>query len=371
MTKKHDLSKSDFNLPLIPNEFEILLSSPVLMLAKGKQKIRLTINLTKPSYKQSKGNLKQWKLRKTSDAFQLYITDDHGWHQIDRFKAKFDDKKQALILSFHLMENYEYLVPFDNIIHEGNIESDWPCIKILLNNHAVIHPCKFLEKLVITNIIIKTEVAGVTDLNLSNSVGELDSSIPFTPFGPVPYHRSYLRIDNQLVLQKNLTSLTLSLNWNGLPRGSNGFKDHYLEYPFGIDNNSFKAVINQSRNRHKEIDEAFELFDVKSNSNKLSNLKKKKVNLEKLDYKNQISLTKDTISERSTPLYIILTQPEMGFGHHIFSQLYAEAVMKKSKLKSRFWKISKKEINLPKQPYTPIIDKLSVDYTNVAKAILF
>jgi hypothetical protein len=363
------------------NEIGFLVSSSILLLAKGEQKVVLKFYLTTNSFEKAKGLVddlidqetqesKDWKKPETqiltkisSDAFTLFITDNVGWKQLECFKVHINSENQALSFTIELNQGYDNFVSFDKEIHSGNFESNYPCIKILLNNHAKVYPYKFLRQLIVKSIFIEAAVSGVTELCLSNSIGGLDSSIPFTPFGPAPYPGGYLRIENPLIVQKNLTSLTLNLEWSGLPIDSDGFKDYYKEYNNDIENSSFKAVLSTSRivddTHYQDSDEAFELFDCEDNSERLINLKRKEVNLEKLYLNNRIDPLRNTNTEGNTPLYLILVQPRMAFGHHLFSNIFAETALKKSRFRKR-------HLPLPKQPYTPILGQLRVDYTNKA-----
>jgi len=380
------LSKWESNRRVNLSKIGFLISSPALVLEKGNQSVRLIFNIIQSSYEQMIGVFQDWKQEgktviKTAgghdqtrnlkdivrDAFQLYITDRHGWKEVEQIKTKLDPIAPSLSISFRLPDHDENFVPLNNVLHEGGFGSDWPCVKILLKNHAVIHPYKFLEKLIVESITIKAGVVGVHDLKLSNSIGELDSSIPFTPFGPAPYVGSYLRIENPLIFQRNLARLKLKLEWNGLPRDLNGFEDHYREYPDNIQNTSFKAVISQSRNVDRtlrsQIHEPFELFGTEEYTNRLSSERVKEVNLEKLVFNNQIDSPEVMPDVTSEPLYLVLTHPEMALGHALFSDIYSESAMKKSRFRKR-------HLPLPKQPYTPVLEQLTIDYANQAKEIM-
>lgn len=361
--------------PINYTELGFLISSPVLMLARGRQKVKFELNFTTSSYEKSKKVFEAWSQEEqTQDhgsrelkdiikgAFMLFVTVENKWREINGFTATLDDKKKALIFSFGLLGNHESMVPLDNEIHEGNFESDWPCVKIVLNNYAKIYPYNFLKNLIIENVCIKTDVKGVTDLELHNNEGELNNSIPITPFGPIPRVGSYLRIKNPLILQKNLTKLKLNFEWCGLPQEKNGFIDYYAAYHTKINNSSFKAAINQTAELelgHKL--QEIELFESNTTTNSLEKSKSIMVKLDKLEFNDPINLSKELGNDSSRPLYIILESPEIAFGHQIFSTKYVEAAMFNGRIFKR------KSIDLPKQPYTPILEYLSINYTNYVK----
>ena len=59
-------------------------------------------------------------------------------------------------------------------------------------------------------------------------------------------------------------------------------------------------------------------------------------------------------------MYVLLENPIIGFGHNVFPEIYSRVAMKNA----RFFK---KPLPLPRQPYVPVIDQLTVKYTSTAK----
>ncbi|WP_318348813.1 hypothetical protein [Aquipluma nitroreducens] len=384
------LMSSDRNLTFC--NLGIVVTTPTLILENGNQKISLIFKIGSNSYKTAekmfdglvdqeikeastdkqrehllanKGSLKHRIVSNFfSEAFQIFITDKNGWTVVDFCKTKINHTDSTLTFDFELNEQNDKMISFDPKIHEGGFVSEWPCVKILFNNEAQYHAYKFLKTIELENIKIEATVSDVTNLIFSNSIGNLDNTIPFTPFGPTPIVGSYLRIQNPLILQRSLTKLELHICWIGLPQLQYGFAEYYREYPGEIDNPSFKAVITSVRNNinttgaqaHREI----ELFD--TNKDYLSNEKEIIINPQDISFNNKI--THDaTIDENSGSLFIVLTSPEMAFGHQLFAEIYADAAIKSSKFRKR-------DVALPKQPYTPIIEHLKVNYTTAAREVM-
>lgn len=370
----------------------IVVSTPALILENGKQQISLIFKISSNSYKTAekifnglvtqeikeavdekqrerllanKESLKQRIVSKFfSDAFQIFITDKNGWKTITFCKTKINHNDTTLTFDFELNEQNDKLISFDPKIHEGGFDCEWPCIKILFNNEAQYHPYKFLKGIEIEYIKIEATVSDVTNLIFSNSIGNLDNTIPFTPFGPTPVVGSYLRIQNPLILQKNLTSLKLHICWIGLPQLQYGFAEYYREYPNEIDNPSFKAVVTQTRNSVSNVGQqakqVIDLFEI--NNEYLSNEIEIILDPQNISFNNKI--TPNTgIDENSGSLFIVLFSPEMAFGHQLFTDIYANAALKSSKFRKR-------DMALPKQPYTPVIEHLKANYTTAAKEIM-
>ncbi|HAQ18760.1 MAG TPA: hypothetical protein DCR40_05915 [Prolixibacteraceae bacterium] len=394
----------DYESNIRLSEVGLIISSPVLILENGRQEISLIFKITTDQDTKQKtigenafnGLIDQEIKRETErqikqgtewqnlilpdrskiregiiskffkDAFLIFITDRVGWKKIENARTKIKEVESILICDIQLNELDDKLISFDPKIHEGSFDSPWPCIKLLLNNDTQYHPYKFLSDLIIEDIRINASVSEVSNLTLSNSAGNLDHSIPFTPFGPAPVPGSYLRIQNPLILQKNLSELFLNISWIGLPQSGNGFKDYYQAYPYSIDNRIFKAQIAQTRTGNhasgKQMNQPFELF--KTDGDTLSNEENEiEVNLQNLDFKNQIDQSGSNKNEHADQLFFVLTNPEIAFGHQVFPNLYAEAALKSARFR-------RKPIELPNQPYTPVIEHLTVSYSNTVKEIM-
>lgn len=382
--KAHQLSNNK-NITL--SDVGILITSPALILEKGRQEINLTFKITPTSYAESRAAFEglvaqefeqernvspdREKLRQRivsdffNDAFLIYLTTSGGWKPADHCRSRINRSDSSLSFDILLNPETEILVPFDAKIHDGNFNTVWPCIKILLNNNAQYHPYKIMRSMVIEDITVKAQATAVTCLTLSNPTGNLDSSIPFMPFGPAPVKGGYLRIQNPVILQQNLSALELSINWSGLPQIRNGFTGFYAGYPGQIDNDSFQAILTQNRNTtgstEKERIQTVKLFECDDEF--LSNEKKIAVNLDNFSFKKQVSRTAENPSLSANAIFLVLTSPDRAFGHQIFPEIYAEAALRNSRFR-------RKPMAMPNQPYTPVIERLEVSYTNIAREIM-
>lgn len=371
-----------------------IISSPSLLLEKGVQEITIELKLTEDLFAQGGRNnqfttlfekelemylsanpdihqkekeakiksLKEnIKIKILKQAFIIYITSDEGWKQLKYSKTTVDGTIVTIRIPLQALD--EQLISFNAALHEGDVKTKWPCIKFLLNNEATYHPYIFLKDWALEHVKIVSSVSEVSQVKLSNSNGEIDSSIPFQPFGPLPEKGSFLRIQNPLILQKTLSSLQFSVSWSGLPQVVEGFKDYYSAYPQNITTASFKAFMAQTRNLDRSastlINKEFELFETDV-ERYIKNLKDIKVSLEDFKFTNKILEEDGIIVPTNNSIYLILKTPDMAFGHGVFSQIYAKVVMQNSRM-------FKKAVALPNPPYTPVIDQLKINYTNTVK----
>lgn len=371
------------------SEVGIVISSPSLVLEKGKQKIELVFTILPDSYDErtqamfqtlvSRENVKKEyatankELVKKSitskffkDAFKIYITDVAGWQLVNYSITRFNKEENTLSFIIELKEHEETLIPFDPTIHKGGFESKYPCIKLLLNNDAQYHPYRFLERLTVQDIAITASVSEVTNIRLSNAIGGIDTSIPFTPFGSSPDIGSYIRIQNPLILQKYLSNLQIKLRWSALPLQKGGFETYYKEYPYDIRTESFIAKITQDRHNIRTLKkhdcQQFNLFQTIGDTISSREIPIN-VDLKNLDFSSEINVSTDPVLSNASPLFIVLTNPDIAFGHQIFPEIYADAALKRSRFR-------RKQVTLPKQPYIPMLEQLAIDYSNVDKEIM-
>lgn len=368
-----------------------MVTSPVLVLEDGKREIHLKIHVDSHSTRFASSffdrlllldrdlsnenapiDKEVWRERKKGaiskffrDAFRIYITGYEGWEYIRFYKIRIYER---VTFDFTLtLEQGEHLIaPYQKEVHGGNYDTNWPCIKILLNNQAVYHPYRYLKSFIVESVTIEANVEGATNLNLSNSVGELDTSIPFTPFGPLPSLGSYLQIRNPLIFHRYLSDLRLSMYWNGLPQQQSGFADQYMDYPYNIDNTSFIATISKFKNYHltpaDEKRQHIPLFNtsMRRDGEFLNDEIVNEIDPNKLNFAESI---KSEYSKQDPALVISLKSPDIAFGHQVFPELYANAALKNSRARN-------KDLGLPNQPYTPVLDRLVVTYTNKASELL-
>ena len=367
------------------SEVGIIVSSPTLILENGYKHIKLSFIIERQSFEKMSADMHAGRInhdlsvykevipvadefslkdltRFVSDALIVSVTGDEGWQLVEHCKTKIDHENRALNIDLYLDED-QNLMPYTTEIHGGEYQTSWPCIRLIMNNDAQFHPYSILKDIVIDEINIKTTVDDATNLLLSNSTGNLDNSTPFTPFGPTPLVGSFLRIQNPLIFHKNLSELTLNITWLGLPQTKGGFPAYYSAYPVPPKNEDFKAVVTQNKNNIRAKDprkiQQVQLFD--SDDEYINSEKELKINTVKLSFRDEAkSFTQEN---NGSPLYLVLSEPENAFGHPVFSDIYASSALKKSRLR-------KTAINLPNQPYTPVIERLSVSYSNWAREVM-
>ncbi|MBN3582468.1 hypothetical protein JYB64_08710 [Algoriphagus aestuarii] len=370
-----------------PSIIGLVITSPVLILEEGKHQIKIRFKFSSESFNDFENKMgllfhEKEKVEKNfdvdlnsfvqqfiNDAFVVTATGFKGWFELDYHYFSINQSERSLELFLEPEGSEEFLVAFDSKIHSGLKGLNWPCIRLILNSNASLPPFSALNALEIIELDIETNSKDVrSGIFVSNQLGQLDTSNPFQPFGPLPCYDSYLKIRSPKILNRNLEELSLSIFWANLPLQRNGFTSHYEAYPDDIDNKSFEAEIlsvskqmkgNPPSNKNQKVC----LFDTsqKADGEYLKSLKEIKVNLELLDPSNFPPLGNLKNLSQEPAFYLKLKKPaEMAFGHAIYPELFAAASMRTGWLK-------KSNGILPKTPYTPVIDHFHINYSNRAK----
>ena len=155
----------------------------------------------------------------------------------------------------------------------GEIALDAPAIKILLKpeiNGGIANYYEQLQSIRIDKAKVQVEIQDLQNLQLRNDDSILDSKSPFYPFGNYPKVGSSFYFSNAEIIHKKLDSLTLDLQWMGLPAD---FATHYHAYSAtgvianAIANDSFQASLQLLSNRRwVEIEHNKTIFNVEGNT---------------------------------------------------------------------------------------------------------
>ncbi|MFK7771548.1 MAG: baseplate J/gp47 family protein [Saprospiraceae bacterium] len=397
------------NLDLPISTPGLALASPILALKEGTRKIIINFTLSSLDDLESISN-------RIKNSFEIYASGEEDWLGPFALRRKSSIKKVAGSSNNYLMQlitvipnEEEAIVPFESEVLTGEFNSTAPMLRILLNNSDVY---TMLENSNLTSLKIETLVTGVNSLLLENDFGKLDPSKPFMPFGAAPKKNANFYLGSQEAFTKKLNSFKLKMRWQNLPYS---FGSHYNKYknPLkDIQNKDFKGKIQilSGNNWNKTFD--FDWFN-KSLSNPEKNVfidfmandeeqvddkkqgfrlspKSKKAKPRYRQSHLRLIKSRETVrffedgaerkklvrkrTRRNTWIrnkkrkrgkrrkFKLSTQTKDGFirlvlrqdfGHSQFTSLYAVAIAKK---------VENDKIGLPKEPYTPTLESIFLDY---------
>ncbi|MGP8304856.1 hypothetical protein [Vibrio sp. YIC-376] len=297
------------------------------------------------------------------DIFDVKISTVQGWENVDFAQVIPVENGSKFTMGLGLHIRLEPGFPATTIpsleIHNSQWNFAAPALKLCLKAQSNCFPYTVFRDFEFAQLLMECQVKGVTQIQLFNQDGQADPSRPFLPLGAQPKEGSYLVVASKELATKPLKSLTYHLDWSGLPQGSDGFRDHYSEYPFPYRNHSFRVVTEVLNNgRWETMDEGTQnLFTPKDGALERSNI---------LTFgKISNSYTPTTQNWPQTPyspqsnirnglFKITLVTPPDAFGHDAYGLLLSKTLTENAK--------SKKQKPLPKAPYTPMLNSLSINY---------
>lgn len=303
-------------------------------------------------------------------AFNIEITSDAGWFALEFFSVKFsssDYETTVVTYNFQLNEDHPAISIYNPEIHGGDYPSNIPLIKFLLNPNSFHNGYSFLQDIIIERIGFKMEVKDNSSIVLNNSFGSLTQDTPFSPFGPQASVNSFLDIQNENILNKHITSLSIKIEWLDLPSNPGGFEEYYKEYDLDFKNDDFvvgvccsevgRFLLTPPQQQHFKLFETHRKDDKAEILNPITTIEN--IDFNKSKFTNEMSLTTESgdikLNSKKGILRLQLISPNDPFGYKSYPKIFSEVTINNSKLFSQ-----KKP--LPKQPFTPLVKKISLSY---------
>jgi hypothetical protein len=264
------------------------------------------------------------------------------------------------------------IIGYNREILGSGFETTHPVMKIVHQNTDVVFSYSFLKELMLEKINIDVTVQGIKSLMLFNEYGILESSIPFQPFGAIPKPGSYLLVGKSELFKKDLTDLSIKVEWHNLPDNKKGLRGYYKEYGLSIQNDSYKVRISAlsdgeffpaPENNLKD----YRLFhDDEADRQRIGNETTfDEFDIKALNIKPDYSLTLPTVFNsdvRSGYFKIEMITPSVGFAHDEFPNIYSKIIAYNANPKRKG-----PELPLPKQPWTPVMRSITLDYAATAQ----
>jgi hypothetical protein len=378
------LNKSSKTMDEVDIGFSV--SSPTLRLGGGYREVHLEFVFLTESYQyflamllsisKTKNQLPEEVFHQIfAGSLSLQHTTSKGWCEVPAHEVipPMSWNENSFKLAFTLGPDHPAISPYSEEVHEEGLNLQQPVLKILLKNQHVFHPYSFLQFLELEQIKIEVNVKQLKNLNLHSSFGPLDQSIPFDLLGPIPKVGSYLLIGNDEIFSKDLVSLQVGWTFHDLPQGKD-MKSFYEEYPYDIENGSFKLKVQALSD--------FKFMPKEGPQNVVTNLFEEQdgiilsdryvqdIDLEALqilpDYTLQTDEDEDEVllsNQKTGFLKLELVSPNIGFGFDVYSTVYANNLTTASNEILENPKGGFKFVE-PKEPFSPLAKDIYLDYSS-------
>jgi hypothetical protein len=356
----------------------MIIQSPSLLLREGIRNVTLKffinqnieneiMELVKGVTKQSDINMQEAIYKVLNDVFYIDITTEEGWQRVQHYTFDFESVNydNYLVLHFTLNSDFPETAGY-SALHGNNSNDNTPALRLVISDDAWLFPYTWLKRINIQKIDIETEVSGVSHIQVYSELGQLDTSIPFFPFGVVPKRGAWFAIGNYEMSQKNIKQVDVKLQWLYVPTDNYGMYDYYKLYDSEIDNSSFKVTTQVLTNRkwiQTSKENIYNLFNTNVTNDVLTQPKaplNSATELKNISLKNSKIkvLTEDKYTynmfARSGFFRITLAEPGMAFGHLEYQSLLTDFLINKVR--------SKKLLPEPNLPFSPQLDKIEISY---------
>ena len=383
-SKKYDKSLKIHDVANINNPGFIIQSS-LFESEEGDRKITLTFYLDDKALNKLKENSKNLNINYNinrltylfAKSLQIKYSTKNEWVIIPKkqINVNYDNENKCINFELYIIDGMPSInkatleLPIFNI----PLNYAYPAIYFENINENLLNYTYLFESISVNNISITIDVKNVRNLILQNDFGLLSADKDFFPFGTFPQIGSTFYVGHKNLFNKPLTQLKINIKWNQLPK-EGGLQKLYKEYPGSIKASDFLVNISYLYNklwnpRYDDEKQILNLFSsIVDKERKIEILSDTicfdNINLNKLllnIHKQTYVLNNDfyNINTESGFLKFELISPINAFGHKIYPQLIANSysfINKKKILKNLIFK------NV-QEPYTPIIQKITIDYT--------
>ena len=195
-------------------------------------------------------------------AFVLSISSSAGWQPVGAYSVEWASGVNGgrFRLRFTVAADGSPIEP----IAGSPLTAESPAVRVLLRQEPValddagavtLYPISVLAGLAVTSAEVRVEVERMVPAEVGNPVGLVDPASTFPAFGAVPAVGSFLTIRDVELYLKNVSALTMRVDWFTLPADETGFKGYYRGYVIGpnglpqeklFDNQVFRAAIGNS-----------------------------------------------------------------------------------------------------------------------------
>ena len=363
------LSLSDRTMKYTVTGFAI--SSSLLELSGGERRIIITIT-SEAFTEEAPSNI---DLR---SYIQIELTGEKGWIApiiekaiINQKGSSIPDEKKIGIITIELLlpEALPGVIAHNEEIHKTNFADGIPLFRMTTVPERQIPD--FFQAFKISMISMSVNVKGLKKLVIQNEEGVQAPNSPFNLFSSSPSIGDHLYIGSKECFQKNLTKLTVHLQYKSPPAD---FKKYYEGYrlPTTFNHADFGAsmdiLLNGTWDDHP-LEDRFILFDAQQKDYPLNltineDAIKKANDLLGLQRASDIPDLSNGFQPGMTRGFIrlTLTGPEYenfsAFGHNNYATALSLATLDMIRFPDQ-------PIALPMPPYTPQVKEVSLDYEAV------
>ena len=241
-------------------------------------------------------------------------------------------------------------------VHGPQWRTQQPVFQLLLQPRAHLYAYSLLCDAMLDDVTVAVHVTGVRNVVVYNNYGRLDPSKPFAPYGPLPSLSSYLVLGAPEITRKHLEALTLNLEWGRLPQDDSGFEAYYRAYGTHWQTDSFVSTVALLHDGQWHGAGSRPLFALDPESDRLQSASE--ISVDEAAVRKHWRASPEACpfdkGARNGYVRLQLAGPLGAFGHEQYPTLLSETVTENAR--------RKQPLKLPNPPYTPLLERLTLDY---------
>lgn len=356
-------------------EIGFVISSNALLLMEGNRYITINLFLNEDDYSEQLWNMIKQIVVSTGrnfdtsfhnvfdDAFILDYTSSNGWTPINAYEIGYDIDTNLIYFTLHIDEYALPLVPCSSITSISG-----PSLKFRLNPYATTYAYSFINNITLNRITLNVAASGISNFPLYNNIGKIHVDKPYDLFGPIPNKNDYIIFGCEELLNKVISNIELTINWNNLPTNAGGFSTYYANYPTIFNNDSFKLLCSQLDNGKWNIiqNDLNDLFEstpyTPGNPDTRTYLKAES----RINPIRNAQVTFDQKPASPKPFNynpntktgffkLTLCEPDVGFGSKDFQTVQIAI--------AKYNAINNANLDYPNNPFVPKVNKITLAYT--------
>lgn len=294
-----------------------------------------------------------------------------------------DLDSNSILIMRSLEASQEPVVNYKREVLLDPIDTPWPVAKVLLRSTdaEAPHPSTFFGKSRVKNIEIEVDVNGLQQVVVQNESAVLDASKVLQPFGSRPRRQSHFYVGSREVFSKRLQALSVTWEWEGLgelevTEADNvtyrRMSNYYDVAGYTRTNSDFEVSTSLlSGYQWQDLDAVLPLF-----TNDLGGTIRNSDSLPEPGSRSLIrtlrgDLLQDIPADQALEDFkaykpslergfLRLSLTGEDFGHHDFQKVYTNQVLNNTKVIIDGGTLP--EDNLPREPYTPAIKAVQLNY---------
>lgn len=361
-----------FGNPVWPTaDLGFYVASNLLLMGEGRRIIQCKMDLsTIPDINESN--------------IQVFLTSEKEWMKVGVSDVRKSGSDYNFIVQIEVTDDLDPVVGYNEEVHQEGIHTTDPVLKVQFVKPAD-EPGEWepLDYFTLNQSDIQKFQLEVTaelseSLKLQNELGNVDPSKPFMPFGSRPKVGSKLEIISDEMKNKPISNIKIDMAWLNVPSNFSEHYKHYLDeirkqkqyYISNISNQGTYNVINWYKDAatfHNEYN-LLPIIELNGDGSETSEpvddtMKENfKVQVDSPYYSESkgFEMFKDLpqieIDPSSGPIIsskgdidLILAE---SFYHDLYAELYVNTIIGQDS-----------PVDLPNEPYTPLLDQLTLTYT--------